>query len=328
MEVTFDTAPAFGQPSVPPVIDVPPFNHRRPGVSQVTLKSGVTLPLPVRNWNTRALVLCGLADSKALDAALTKFRKRPTTTVRVNRDILPEKDSSQSFVAIWAPDYEGCSIGPIKVVFAASWIMPFNPKDLTTYRFTWWLYFGNSPTNSEFKGKVWGLENNLAAVETSYVGNWKSARYLEDGKPALTMALDVSRLRDYDETPVGDFERHKFISVSQRKHTKDNGENEVWLRVRRLRNTQPVVDPTRFPFDPHRDIYRCDPNSTLGRALGEVGFLPVSWEFLTNYSGVVWLTQPDGRGTAPPWPDAQPSNGNKPPARRRKRRPRTYKVKR
>ena len=302
MGVVFDTAPGFAGPSVPPVIDVPYVNQnqRSRAGAQVKVPSGVTLPLPVRIWNTRALVLSGLADSKALDAALTKWRGQPVATVRVDRNLNPDPQSSQSFVAIWAPDYEGCSIGPVKVVFAASWIKPFTDGKLESYRFMWWHYYGNSPTNSEFKANVWGLKNELAAVETSYAGDWKSARYLQNGQPALTMAWDVSRVQDFEEGPLGSPEAHRFISVSQRKF--GDGENEVWLRIRRLRNAQGKL----FPFDPQHDIFRIDPNTTLGRALGEVSFLPLTWEYLTNYSGIVWITQADGRGAAPPWPDAPP----------------------
>lgn len=324
MGVVFDTAPGFSGPSVPPVIDVPYARQGQRGGAEVKLPSGVTLPLPVRIWNTRALVLSGLADSKALDAALTKWRGRRVVTVRVNRNLDPDPQSSQSVVAIWAVDYEGCSIGPIKVVCAASWIERFIPGKWESYRFMWWHYYGNSPTNHEFKANVWGLKNELAAVETSYAGNWKSARYLQNGEPALTMAWDLSRVQDYDEGPLGSPEAHKFISVSQRKF--DDGENEVWLRIRRLLNAQ---GGKLFPFDPCHDIFRIDPNCTLGRALGEVSFLPLTWEYLTNYSGIVWITQPDGRGAAPPWPDAPPEP-KKPLARHRgstKRRIRRYKSK-
>src|SRR5262249_44373012 len=143
-------------------------------------------------------------------------------------------------------------------------------------------------------------------------GTWKSARYLLNGEPALTMAWDVSRVQDYEEGPLGSPEAHRFISVSQRKF--GDGENEVWLRIRRLRNAQGNL----FPFDPYRDIFRIDPNSTLGRAWGEVSFLPLTWEYLTNYSGIVWIPQEDGRGTAPPWPDAPPELKKSPPVRRRR----------
>jgi hypothetical protein len=296
MGVTFDTAPAFSAPSVPPIIEIPPVPGRRPAVSQVKLRSGVTLPLPIVIWNTRALVLDGLANTQALDAALSRWVGRHVETVPINGSLQPEGGSSQSLVSIWAPDYVGCTIGPIKVVCLACWTKP-----LGLFRFTWWHYYGNSPTNHEFKASVWGLKNELAAVELSYDGPWKSARVLQDGRAALTMAWDTSRLQDAEEGPANGFEPSRFLSISQRKH--DSGENEVWLRLRRLRNAQGHV----FPFDAHRDVLRIDPKTTIGRALGEVSFVPVGWEYMPSYSGFVWITQPNGRGSAPPWPDGPSS---------------------
>jgi hypothetical protein len=259
----------------------------------------------VRIWNTRSLVLNGLANRRALDAALTAWRGRPVESVPVGRDLNFDPKSSQSVVAIWAPDYEGCSIGPIKVVCAAAWIKPWDPDQPESYRFMWWHYYGNSPTNSEFKATVWGIKNELAAVETSYQGSWKCARYLQNGRPALTMAWDASRAGDYEEGPVEGYTPARFLSVSQRPH--DDGENEVWLRIRRLTNVQGKT----FPFDAHRDVFEVDPKAPFGKALGDVSFLPIAWEYLTSYSGIVWITRPDGRGSAPPWPDAPAGPGKR-----------------
>src|SRR6266850_8243644 len=102
---------------------------------------------------------------------------------RVNDRFARDDQSSKAWVQLYGSDYVGMSLGPLKAVFPLVCV-ELEPK----VSFMWWLYYGSSLLNQEFKEKVWGIApNRLAVIETAYLGKRKAVRMLEDGRPALKM---------------------------------------------------------------------------------------------------------------------------------------------
>jgi hypothetical protein len=128
----------------------------------VSLPSGTAVSLPLLFWEARALVLHGTADAEAVDGLVLADRE-----LRAFR-VAPGKAG----IYIWAPDYGGVSVGPIKSVFAALAVRsrPACPAGHEALpHMCWWWYYGNSVVNQEFKREAWGVENQLAVVETTCV---------------------------------------------------------------------------------------------------------------------------------------------------------------
>ena len=161
----------------------------------VTLKSGAIVSVPLVMWDTQALVLYGTADADAVDRVL---RHHGLRAVRVEAAHLLREAPRSSRVAVqlWAPDYGGTSVGPIKAVFAS---IPVKPRQTCSIEHRslvhvwWWWYYGNSVVNQEFKRDVWGVPNDLSIVETSYRNDAKSVRLLEKGGIALRLHLAPRR---------------------------------------------------------------------------------------------------------------------------------------
>jgi Flavin containing amine oxidoreductase len=147
--------------------------------ARVTLKPGAVVPIPMFFWDARALVLHGTADPDAVDAFLP-------SGLHAARD-----KEGKAAVDIWAPDYGGTTVGPIKVMFASIQVAPriTCPKSHKSLSHAWWWwYYGNSPINQQFKREVWGIGGSqLGVVETSYAERVKTARLLEDGQTAVRL---------------------------------------------------------------------------------------------------------------------------------------------
>jgi hypothetical protein len=159
----------------------------------VTLKSGAVVPIPLLFWDSRALCIEGHADADAVDLLLRDQGLRAARP----------RESDRAVVLIWASDYGGTTLGPHKAVYALVRIEP--PREcrkeeeeqlarrpswhraLDEYRqypmtsdedadgrvthWVFWWYYGTSAVNQEFVRDVWGIPNELATVETSYIGD-------------------------------------------------------------------------------------------------------------------------------------------------------------
>jgi len=285
---------------------------------RVTLKSGAVVPIPMFYWAAQALVLNGSADADGVDGQLL-----PSGVHAVRRP-----DDGRALVTIWAPDYGGTTVGPIKVVFgsiqvAARRTCPPNHQALP--HFWWWWYYGNSIVNQQFKREVWGILNNdLSIVETLYQGETKTARVLEKGQVAIRLKLAPreavrwqivsSEMKNefYDDESEVDAElvrlsealvrdpRHgaapfSFVTVSGR--TNDDGENEVELLGAKFEN---------YRFEEGQDECFLRDGTAVQKLLSSVNFTPESWDFYSSYNGVVGLYDQKG-GAKPKGPRESPA---------------------
>src|SRR5262249_42647771 len=122
--------------------------------------------------------------------------------VRVGKEKIELDPGGKALVAIWAPDYAGTTVGPIRCVFASVRVEAhpdchhsFNRVQKSVDHIWWWWYYGNSPVNHEFKRDVWGIPNALAQVETTYDTSAKGVRLLENGRLGLRLGVDLSAAR-------------------------------------------------------------------------------------------------------------------------------------
>jgi hypothetical protein len=260
---------------------------------KVTLKpdwspTDITVPLPLRLWNARCLILNGLADADVLDAELNDRR-----VLRVDQDFKPDPRSSRAWVQLYGSDYTGTTLGPFKAVFALIQVRGARPDGLY---FRWWRYYGTSLLNKEFKEKVWGIKpNRLAVVETDYAGKRKAVRLVDGGRVALKMTWNSGRFPHLKEDP----QSVSFKTVAPDRY--DGGENDIELGaifLKRWDSERP------FRFDRHDDEFWIDERSELGHDLTRIGFEPEMWQCMLNYGGVVKIYDEHGRGTPPNGPGA------------------------
>jgi len=263
---------------------------------------GLTVPLPLRLWNARCLILNGLATADVLDE---QFKTKNRKVQRVDHNLNPDDNGSQAWVQLYGSDYTATTLGPFKSVFTLTWVKGELPG---VFYFMWSRYFGTSLINKEFKEKVWGIvPNRLAVIETAYAGKRKAVRLLEDGRTALRMMWNSARFPDLVEVP----QHLAFKTVAPARH--DGGENDVELGAIALRRGD--SDDARFPFDSREDDFYFDPTSELGQDLKAMDFTPASWQCMLNYGGVVKIYDERGGGTllvtAP-----RGGNGTRPNAKR------------
>jgi hypothetical protein len=262
----------------------------------------VTVSLPLRLWNSRCLILNGMADAVALKKELGG--REDLMEVDENPYdgpmYLEKKGSGQAHVQLYGSDYVGTTLGPFKAIFNLVRLT----DDPTTKlpRFIWWLYYGTSLVNKEFKEQVWGIKpNRLAAIETAYAGRRKAVRLLEKGQPALEMVWNSARFEHLVEAA----RYFKFQTVATAPRHNNNGENEVELGVIQLKRG----DAHRFDF-PYQEAEgdKCVRHETteLGDALHRVNFEPKAWECLLDYGGVVKIYDEHGSGTRPSQPPPAP----------------------
>jgi hypothetical protein len=193
MSEALSTSPGFAEPM--PAEQSNWLARHRDTASVIKLRSGASVAVPMFYWEARALVLNGVADADAV-GGLPSFRDRGLRVAHVDPETLnPSPGSGRAVVAIWAPDYGGTTVGPIKAVFASVAVekratCPESHQGLG--HVWWWWYYGNSPVNQEFKRDVWGIiPNELAQIETTYDRALKGVRLLEHGRVALRLRLDT-----------------------------------------------------------------------------------------------------------------------------------------
>ena len=244
----------------------------------------VEVPMPLRLWNARCLILNGFADPSIMEEKLNYkdgTQPQPRRVSRVNAKFEPDP-RGKAWVQLYGSDYGGTTLGPFKVVFTLTKVEPLDgAKDPATPRFMWWKYWGNSLVNKAFKEQVWGIApNHLAVIDTAYAGKRKAVRLLENGKQALKLTWNSARFPDMVEVPS----HADFKTVARR--VGSPGENAVVMDAIVLK---PGDSPVPFfAFDKSQgDEYTPDPTSEIGRDLVDIRFEPVAWQCMLNYGGVV-----------------------------------------
>lgn len=287
---SLDTYPGLNGPIVPVEAGADVLG-RNPALWSATLKphwsrKDIKVPLPLRLWNARCLILNGFADPDSVDREL-----RPRKALRFNDKFEPD-DKGKAWVQLYGSDYTGTTLGPFKAVFTLTLVKPLGDGAPEIPRFMWWRYYGTSLLNKEFKEKVWGIvPNHLAVIETAYFGKRKGVRLLENGRSALTMVWNSARFPYVVEVP----QHLVFKTVAPR--STDNGENDVEMDAVALKLGD--SESTFFPFDSHDDTFNPEPNSDLGKALKHINFKPAAWQCLLNYGGVVKIYDAHGGATQP-----------------------------
>ena len=247
---------------------------------------GLAVPLPLRLWNARNLILNGLANADVLDE---QFKTKNRKVQRFDHNFNKDDHGSQALVQLYGSDYTATTLGPFKSVFTLTQVKGELPN--VTY-LMWARYFGTSLINKEFKEKVWGIvPNRLAVIETAYAGKRKAVRLLEDGRTALRMVWNSARFPDLVEVP----QHLVFRTVAPGRD--DGGENEIELGAIALRRGD--SNDVQFPFDSREDEFYFDPTSELGQDLKAMDFTPASWQSMLNYGGVVKIYDEHGGGTLP-----------------------------
>jgi hypothetical protein len=234
----------------------------------------IRVPLPLRLWNSRALILNGFANP---DVMARKLESRQIQ--RVNDSFQPVDHNGKAWVQLYGSDYGGTTLGPFKTVFTLTQVKRETGPDVPY--FMWWKYWGTSLVNKAFKEQIWGIKpNHLAVIDTAYQGKWKGVRLIEGGQQALKMVWNSSRFTDLVEIP----QHLAFRTVAPRPH--DDGENEVEMDAISLKLSH--SDTPFFPFDSQAgDVFDPSPSSEIGKDLEEIEFRPVAWQCMLNYGGVV-----------------------------------------
>ena len=252
---------------------------------KATWRAGTTIqvPMPLRLWNSRCLVLNGFADPDRMTEVLnyddgTQQHRR--VVGRFANDFT-RNARGRAWVQLYGSDYGGTTVGPLKVVFTLTAVEPLaGAKDPQTPRFMWWKYWGNSLVNKAFKEQVWGIvPNHLAVVETAYGGKTKSVRLVEHGREALRLVWNSARFRDLLEAPA----HLDFKTVARRPGS--HGENQVVMDA--LICKLGSHDDPFFPFDPVEDQFESAVDSEIGADLRYIDFEPQAWQCMLNYGGVV-----------------------------------------
>lgn len=288
IEDDMSTHPGFPGPLVPvgagaDVLKLNPVRNSillRPRWSATSIR----VPVPLRLWNARCLMLSGLADARAVDAALGQ------RALRVNEDLAPDPHGGRAHVQVYGVDYGGTTLGPFKAVFTMAVVEGKLAPPVMYYR--WWRYYGNSLVNKEFKENVWGVRpNHLASIETDFTGKRQAVALIENGRVALRMTWNSARFPDLETS--GHYLPFKSVVAGRA----DGGENDVELGALALKRGD--ADATDFPFDGRDDVFILDPRSPLAKDLNGVDFVPKSWGCLVNYGGVVKIYDEHGAAKHP-----------------------------
>jgi uncharacterized protein with NAD-binding domain and iron-sulfur cluster len=289
----------------------------------VTLKSGAIASVPFYFWETQSVCLQGVADAESVDLLLRDQGLR-ATHVDPAAPLVEKPGSGVARVRIWATSYGGTTVGPIRTVYSLVHVRPRrecrkNEKDEKPDHWWWWWYFGDSAVNQEFKRDVWGVANELAPVEMSFLTGTKIVRVLENGGTALRITCPVTptppaavaapAYRGPQATftgvpasvpttqvggvlpvpagaaaPVPDL---RFRLVARRSH--DDGEN--WVNVK----LGGPVQRGDIPKDDDRILY-VRKDSTIDRHLRGAGFRARTWSFYEEYHGVIEMWDEKGSG--------------------------------
>ena len=253
----------------------------------IVLKSGARVPIPLLFWQTRALCVDGLIDADAADVVLAPFGRR---AAHVNPANIKETQpgSGLAHAQIWAPQYGGTGVGPVEAVYGVIYVQPLRTckvsDDRDLQHLWWWWYYGIAPLNHEFKGHVWGVPSQLAALETSYGETTKEVRLLENGRTALRLRFDTAAVAPLRDVPA----QVQFMTVARR--ATDDGENLVVLR-----DYGPVLWAAAGP---RLEVHRA-PHTAVSRDLAAVDFKEVGALFFDGYDGVVKIYNAAGSAIDP-----------------------------
>lgn len=293
MKEDLSTHPGFNDPIVPVEAGADVLTAN-PVTGSIRLTpdwypGGITVPVPLRLWNARCLILNGLADADLLDAG-KDLRDKKRRVQRVDENLLPSERGKGAWVQLYGSDYTGTTLGPFKAVFMLVWVQGEGPKPFFMWRGP---YFGTSLVNKEFKEKVWGVvPNHLGAVETAYAGKRKAVRLLEGGRVALKMMWNSARISDLVQIPS----HLEFETVAPGRG--DDGVNDVVMDAIVLKSESSTG--TTIPFDRDGgDEFTVDRSSRLGQDLDQIKFEPVAWQCMLNYGGVVKIYDEHGSNTPP-----------------------------
>jgi hypothetical protein len=195
--------------------------------------------------------------------------------------------SDRVHVQIWASNYGGTTIGPIKAVYAS---VPVLPRRSCTedgadklFHMWWWWYYGDTAVNAEFKRDVWGIPNEQAAIEMLYLSPLKEARLLEGGNIALRLSCDTNDVVEKDPP------HHVLFQTVAPNRPAGADENGI-----ELTDYENVVKPRGAPGK----FYYCAKGSTVDQRLSSVDFTPVSWTFCNGFNGIVKIYDDKGGGPA------------------------------
>lgn len=260
--------------------------------------SGARVGLPLLIWEVRALCIDGSADAGAVEGLLLRDQGLRATEKNPANLTETARGSGRAHVQIWAPDYGGTTVGPIKAVYASVFVEPRprckrrHPNEAT--HMWWWWYYGNSVINQEFKQDVWGIPNALASVEILYDGPVKQVRLLEEGRPALGMRLDTAAIKETNKParhhkPVKRENPPPIIFRTVARRTIDDGENGVEI------HEQKPVYGRAFA---EGDLYRGH-GTAVDRELESVDFRPLFTTFYSGYNGVVGMYDEKGSAKSP-----------------------------
>ena len=253
---------------------------------KATWRAGTTIqvPMPLRLWNARCLILNGLADPDRMNKVLNYAdgtQQHERQVVLFDDEFVPS-DRGRAWVQLYGTDYSATTLGPFKVVFTLTVVKPLpDDKDQASLRVMWWKYWGNSLVNRAFKEQIWGIKpNHLAVIETAYAGPLKAVRLIEQGQEALRLVWNSARSSDLREVPA----HLDFKTVARRPGSP--AENPVLMDAILCKLAS--RSDTFIPFDPTQgDCYQPAADSEIGRDLREIGFEPKHWQCMLNYGGVV-----------------------------------------
>jgi hypothetical protein len=287
-EDDLSTYPGLNDPIVPVEAGADVLRDN-PVTGAVTLKAiwraGATIdvPIPLRLWNARCLILNGLADPDRMNKVLNYqdgTQQDERRVVRFDDNFAPDPHG-RAWVQLYGSDYGGTTLGPFRVVFTLTVVEPLQgANDPKTLRVMWWKYWGNSLVNRAFKEQVWGIApNHLAVVDTAYAGKSKAVRLIENGRDALKLVWNSARFTDLVEAPA----HLDFKTVARRPGSP--AENQVVMDaiVCKLGSS----NDTSFPFDGKLDRFEAAADSEIGKDLLNIRFEPKTWQCMLNYGGVV-----------------------------------------
>jgi hypothetical protein len=286
VEDDLSTYPGYNDPVLPVDAGVDVLSAN-PVTGFTTLKAfwqagaKVQVPMPLRLWNARCLILNGFADPDRMEKELNYDDGTPRRRVKRFSNSLQEEKGGRAWVQLYGSDYGGTTLGPFKVVFTLTVVEPLaSAKDPGVLRAMWWKYWGNSLVNKAFKEQVWGIApNHLAVIDTAYTGKTKAVRLVEQGREALRLVWNAARFPDLVQAPS----HSDFKTVARRPGS--DGENQVVMDAEMCKLAS--RPDTFIPYDPREDQYESAPDSEIGRDLRRIDFEPKTWQCMLNYGGVV-----------------------------------------
>lgn len=255
------------------------FNVKNTDVE--TLSTGELLQLPVKWWNTKALLLWGTADLEKTNVLL-----RPYGLVAA--DI-----GGKAMLGIEGNDYGGGTLGTFKGAF--SLILVKNPGCTETDpakcapAVAFWHYYSSYKFNNRAKTEVWGVRTKFGIVETAYDGQHKGFRLKVDGEDTLELVFASKEINDmkYEKVPetvLGQVITGKNMVTGLR-------ETSYPFSGQKL-SAVPAARET-MAFDASKgDVFNLiDNQNSMVKDLKKISFTPGFWDYAKEYSGIVPITK-------------------------------------